>query len=121
MIDNEIDNERLDLSALDPARDPVRWQAMVDATRSRVDGVLAERAKREDDAFYLIASWRRSLIAAAAILLIALIPAEIALEIRESRIEAVHRLVVLSASSVHGSRAPTASEILRTIDKAGPQ
>jgi hypothetical protein len=110
-----IDDERLDLSALDPNRHPVRWQAIVDSTLKRVDTILADRASREDDALYLIASWRRSLLAAAAVLVVALIPAEIALEIREARAEAVHRLALLSTSSVHGQRPPTASEILRTI------
>jgi hypothetical protein len=113
--------DRLDLSALDPDRNEVRWQAVVDATLSRVNDVMTERASSEEDAFYLIASWRRSLIAAAAVLVIALIPAEIALEIRESRAEAVHRLAVLSASSAVSKRPPTAAEILRTIDQEEQQ
>jgi hypothetical protein len=116
-----IDDEKLDLSALDPARDPTRWQAVVDATLRRVDVVLAHRSMREIDAFDLIASWRRSLVAAAAVVLAVLIPAEIALEIRESRAEAIHRLAVLSASSAQHHQAPTAAEILRTIADQGRQ
>jgi hypothetical protein len=116
-----IDDEKLDLSALDPARDPRHWQAVIGETLRRVDVVLAKRSMREIDAFDLIASWRRSLVAAAALVLAVLIPAEIALEIRESRAEAIHRLAVLSASSAQRHQAPTAVEIFRTIANEGRQ
>jgi hypothetical protein len=116
-----IDDEKLDLSALDPGRDSARWQTVVDETLRRVDAVLAKRSRREVDAFDLIASWRRSLVAAAAVVLAVLIPAEIALEIRESRAEAIHRLAVLSASSAHRQQSPAAVEILRTIADEGRQ
>jgi len=92
-----IDDEKLDLSALDPVRHAARWQAVVDETLRRVNVVLTQRSTRQIDAFDLIASWRRSLVAAAAVALAVLIPAEIALEVREARAEAIHGLAVLSA------------------------
>ena len=114
-----IDNEKIDLSVLEP--DEARWQAVVDSTISRVNDVLIERASHDDDVIHLIARWRRPLLAAAAAVIAALIPAEIALEMRESRAEVVQRLVVLSASSAQGERAPTAAEILRTMAAGASQ
>ena len=55
-----MDEERLDLSPLDP--DPARWRAVMDGTRARVDAVRAERLRRGPRA--TIAGWRRPLLAA---------------------------------------------------------
>lgn len=112
-----IENEKLDLSALDPAR----WKAVIDETLERVYAKLDERSKCEDDAFDLIVRWRRMLIAAAAVVLAVLIPAEFALEARESREEAIHRLAILSAASVQRHQSPSAAEILRTIAEESRQ
>lgn len=112
MIDGD---DKLDLSALDPERDGARWRAVVDRTRSGVHAALDERANRQQDAFGMIASWRRTLLVAAAAVLAVLIPAEITLERREARAESIHRLAVLSAASVRLDRVPTAAEILETI------
>ena len=107
------DSEAVDLSALAP--EAARWESIVAQTAQRVDAVMTARAESDSDPLYLIASWRRSLYAAAAVILVALIPAEIALEAREERAEAIHRLAVLSAASAQRTATPTAAEILRTI------
>ena len=107
--------DRVDLSPLDPLRDPPRWQSLVDATLARVDVALEERARRQDDALVLIASWRRTLLVAAAVLLAVLIPLEIALEVRESRAEAISRLASVSAAWVSQGQTPTGTDILRAI------
>ena len=111
------EHQQIDLSALEP-RD---WGAITARTMDRVDAVLASRLAAADDPFTLIASWRRSVLAAAAVILAVVIPAEIALEIRERRAEAVHRLATLSVESVQRHEPLSGSEILRTIAAGSAQ
>lgn len=110
------DDRRLDLSALDPARDPARWRAVRDATLSRVDSVLP---RRRSDVLSQIAGWRRPLLAAAAAALLLLVPLEVALERRESRVETVRGLVAASTAWAVDGRAPTGAELLRAMDTGG--
>ena len=56
------DDEPLDLSALDPERDPGRWRALIEGTLARLDLALEERSRR-DDPLYVIATWRIPLLA----------------------------------------------------------
>ena len=107
-----MDDRPLDLSALDPARDPARWRAVLDATLTRVDGALA---RRRLDALTLIAGWRRPVLAAAAAALLLLVPVEVALERRETRVETLSGLVAASEAWAQG-RAPTGAELLRAMD-----
>ena len=110
------DDRKLDLSILDPARDPVRWRGVLDATRARVDEALL---RRRADPLTLIAGWRRPLLAAAAAAVLLLVPLEVALERREARREAVRALVTLSTAWAEGERAPTGAELLRAVDAGG--
>jgi hypothetical protein len=57
-----MDEERLDLSVLDPRRDPVRWERMVAAVVMRA----APRALRERGPLSVLAGWARPTMAAAA-------------------------------------------------------
>ncbi|HEU4556582.1 MAG TPA: hypothetical protein VFS20_01990 [Longimicrobium sp.] len=107
-----MDERRLDLSALDPARDPARWRAMVGATLARMDDVLVHRRQ---DALSLIAGWRRPLLAAAAAVLLVLLPVEFALERREARVKTVRGLVAASTAWAQEGRAPTGAELLRAM------
>lgn len=107
------DDEPLDLSALDPRRDPERWRAVVEGTRTRVDAVLETRAGG-DDPLDVLASWRRPLLVAAAAAILALIPAEIALERREAEMERVQRLVAISHWASPAQR-PTGADFLRAL------
>ena len=111
------DDERMDLRALDPARDPARWRGVMDATLSRVDGVLALRARQ--DPLTLIAGWTRPLLAMAAAALAVLVPVEVALERREARDEPVRGLVRASTEWAHRGEAPTGEELLRAIRTGG--
>lgn len=111
-----MDERRLDLSALDPERDPGRWRAVFDGTLARVDGVLMHR---REDALTLIAGWRRPLLAAAAAAVLMLVPVEIALERRESRAETVRGLVAASTAWAQEGRAPTGAELLRAMKAGG--
>jgi hypothetical protein len=107
-----MDERRLDLSALDPARDPGRWRAVFDGTLARVDDVLLHR---REDALSLIAGWRRPLLAAAAAAVLMLVPVEVALERRETRMETVRGLVAVSTAWAREGRAPTGAELVRAM------
>ncbi len=107
-----MDNERVDLSALEP--EAARWESVMAATMGRVEGLLAREAVR-DDALITIAGWSRPLLLAAAAALLFLVPVEIALEKREARVEAARRLADASMSWAAADRAPSGNEILRTI------
>jgi len=111
------DDDRLDLTALDPAENPRRWEAIVDGTLRRVDAALAERTRREDP-MVVIASWRRGLLLAAAASLGILVPTEVLLEMREARQERVQRLVAVS--SHWGATPPTGADFLRALGRELP-
>lgn len=104
--------DRIDLSALDPMRDPERWHDRVDAAVRSVEARLLERRV---DPLAKIADWRRPLLIAASTALLLILPVEIALELREPRIEQVERLVSLSVEWGHGERAMSASDFLRAL------
>ena len=106
------EHDRLDLSALDPMRDPEQWERMMAATLVRVDAVLT---RRMEDPITAIAAWRRPLLLAAAAMLALLIPVELALEARESRAEQVERLVSLSTDWDHSGGPPSGAEFLRAL------
>ena len=106
------ENDRLDLSALDPAADPARWRGVMDATLGRVDLVL--RSRRQDP-LTLIASWSRPLLVSAGVAVAALIPLETALDARERREEQVRRLVDLSVVVDQAAAAPTGADFRRAL------
>jgi hypothetical protein len=109
------DEKKLDLSALDPMQDPVRWQALFDATMVRVDAALSARAA---DPIVTIAGWRRPLLLAAAIALALLVPIELVLESKETRAEQVERLVSLSAGVVRAAAPPSGADFRRALAEA---
>ena len=109
-----MDERRLDLGALDP--DPLRWSAFVGATLARVDDALLARRQ---DPLALIAGWRRPLLAAAAALLLVLLPVEVVLERRETRVHTVRGLVAASTAWAQEGRAPTGAELLHAMDRGG--
>ena len=111
------EDDRLDLSPLDPMRDPARWRAVVDSTMSRVDAVLGQRAAQ--DPLTLIAHWTRPLLLATAATLAVLVPVELALEAREREAEQVERLVALSSAIDEGEQPPSSAEFLRALAERG--
>jgi hypothetical protein len=106
------DDRRLDLSALDPARDELRWRGVVAATRARVDAVVLHRRQ---DPLALIAGWQRPLLAAAAAAVVLLVPVEVALERRETRVETVRGLVSASTAWAGAGRTPSGAELLQAL------
>lgn len=109
-----MDDDRLNLSALDPMREPEHWQSAFDSTLARVDAVLRERERRQDP-LVLIAGWMRPLLAAAAVTVAILIPMEIALEKNEINAERVQLLVTFSMDWAHGEQQPTGTDLLRVL------
>jgi hypothetical protein len=103
----------VDLTALDPMREPARWAALLERTLGRLDAVLEERMRR-DDPLLLIATWRKPLLAVAAAVILALIPMELALERRDTRAERVERLVALSHWLV-ATQWPTGADFRRAL------
>lgn len=112
-----MNDDRMDLSPLDPMRDPGHWGAVMAATLTRVDAVLAER-ELASDPLALIASWTRPVLAAAAITIALLIPVELTLEMREAEAERVERLVTLS-SAMNGGATPTGADFLQALAEMG--
>src|SRR5687767_8066277 len=90
----------LDLSALDPMREPEHWRAFVDTTLARVDSILATRPR---DPLTLIASWSRLLVVSATFVVGVLVPVELVLERQETSREQIQQLVQFSARSVQGA------------------
>jgi hypothetical protein len=108
------EQDPIDLSPLDPMRDRARWDGVMAATLARVDAVLAERERRHDP-LTLIATWRRPVLLAASVALTVLIPVELLLELRETRMEQVERLVAISSSLDRADRQPSAADFLRAL------
>lgn len=109
------DDDRLDLSALDPLREPDRWRAVLETTRMRTEAVVAARA---GDPFWTIAAWSRPILVAVSVAIALLVPVEIVLEAREPRVEQVERLVELS-SELDERGPPSAEEFVRALSEAG--
>lgn len=110
-----MDNEKVDLSSLAP--DPTRWQAVLQATMTRVERTMDDKSR--EDALVAIAGWSRPLLFAAAAALAILIPIEFALERQEAKAAAARRLASVSVAWIATDRTPSGAEILRTIAEGG--
>ena len=107
------EEQRLDLSALDPRADTARWSAFLRETAGRVDAVMAERST---DPLTLIAGWMKSVTAATALVVAMLVPVEMVLERREAGQAQIDRLVQLSAEALRDGGIPTATELTQAVD-----
>src|SRR5688572_28792368 len=107
------DDDRLDLSILDPMEEPGRWAVMMERTAARVDQVLGRRAI---DPLTLIASWMRTVTTVGAVMIAVLIPIELVLERREAGQDQVERLAQLSAESLRGGDPMTADALVRALE-----
>ena len=112
----------VDLSPLDPARDPERWSFVVEATRARVEAILHERDRRLDP-LAIVAGWARPILAAAAVAMLLLGAAHSKLESRRAAAAAAvseaRRLAVLTEASVGLGRAPTGTELVAALRTGG--
>jgi hypothetical protein len=116
--EEDQDGVPLALNALDPMEDEAHWHHVMGQTLRRVDAVLARRAAAEGP-LDLIVGWRRPLLVAAATTIALLIPAELALERREVRMERVDQLVEISSGWTDG-RKPAVADFLRAIGATSP-
>jgi hypothetical protein len=113
--------EAIDLSPLDPERDPERWDLLMEATRLRVAAVLSERA-REPDSVRVLSGWARSILAAAAAVLLLLGGAAAAIRGHAPADPSdARRLALLTESSVIHGRAPTGAELMAAVEAGAPR
>jgi hypothetical protein len=109
-----MDPERMDLSPLDPARDPERWSRVVAVTRMRVEAALLSRASA-DGVLDQLGAWSRPILAAAAILALVLGTADAVIASRPSpldRASEARRMAVLSDHSLGRGQRPTGGQLL---------
>jgi hypothetical protein len=110
-----MDPDRLDLSALDPTHDRVRWEKMVRSVASRG---LARGSRPSEVLAQLVAWWRPALAMAAAAVALSWLPAFLA---SPSRGRAVREATpfadpVLSTTSwVLRDRSPETAEVIASI------
>ena len=108
------DLERMDLSALDPGRDPERWSRLMDATRLRVEAALAGRAGTAG-ALDILGAWYRPILAAAAVLALVFGAADAAIAGRGAALEGAshaRRLAALSDNSLGRGIRPSGAALL---------
>jgi hypothetical protein len=108
------DAERVDLSPLDPERDPERWARLVAATRLRVEGVL-DRLAAPPGPLDLVGLWLRPILVAAAVLAAVLGGARLALGSRSAALahaSEARRLAALSDESLGRGVRPTGAQLL---------
>lgn len=113
-----MDDERLDLSALDPTSNAVHWQSVLSVTLERIDAVLQER-ERQNDPLVLIAGWMKPLLVAAAVALAILIPVKIALQDEDGQANQVEQLVSLSTAWADGE-SPSGADLIRALSQGAP-
>jgi len=114
--------EPVDLSPLDPARDPKHWSAVMEATRLRVEAALLERTPSLD-ALTVVGGWARPILAAAALAL-AVLGATLA-AVRGPTPRAVpasdaQRLAALTVGFADG-HSPTGPELAAAVRARGPR
>jgi hypothetical protein len=110
-MESMSDPEPVDLSLLDPAREPERWARILAQTGMRVDAVLQERGQPAD-VLTVMAGWARPVLAAAAAVLLLLGTALVSggNELRQPRVSEARGLAALSAGYADG-RLPTGAEL----------
>ena len=105
------DRERVDLSPLDPARDPERWARFAALTRLRIEAALAGASSPLD----IVAVWFRPILAAAALLAAVLGSARLVLGSRSAPLEDAtdaRRLAVLSEQTLGRGERPTGAQLM---------
>jgi hypothetical protein len=107
--------DAVDLSALEA--EPREWQALRAATLEQVNRVL-DRRLTSSDPLSLLASWKRPILTAVALLFVVLIPVEFALELREGKAAPMQALVQASGEAAWGGQPPArAAELLRVVGR----
>jgi hypothetical protein len=104
-----MEQEKVDLSALDPSRDSARWNRLVDSITRRA----LEARRRRISVPYQLLAWARPAVAmAAAFAVVVLVGASISrLSARSSEVATAKPAVMLSIWAATGNRPSTASMI----------
>jgi hypothetical protein len=108
------DPQPIDLSPLDPGRDPRHWSLLVEATRVRVGAALLQRS-RERDPLAVVGGWARPILAAAAVLVMLLGAAGTLLGGPAAPGSTAHRLALLAEASAVNGRAPTGAQLVAAL------
>jgi hypothetical protein len=115
-----MDEERIDLSPLDPARDPQRWQAFVERTLGRAEAALERRGRA--GAWGVLAAWGRPVLAAAAVLAAVLVAATALIRggAKDAGASgAAHVLAVHSSEWATGARPFSTRELIASLEADG--
>ena len=107
----------MDLTALDPGRDPERWGRRMEATKVLVEAALAGRLA-PPGSLDIVGTWFRPILAAAAVLAVLLGAAGAVLAGRNTaldRASEARRLAVLSDDSLGRGERPTGAQLLVAI------
>jgi hypothetical protein len=105
------DPDRIDLSALDPARDSEQWSRLTEATRLRIEAILEGRAGAPG-LLDILAAWSRPVLAAAAVLALAFGLADAAIGGVRDAAPGARRLAALSGNSLGRGLRPTGAELM---------
>jgi hypothetical protein len=108
------DSDPIDLSPLDPERDPERWARFLAVTRLRVEAAL-ESLGAAPGPLELVSGWFRPILAAAAALAALLGSAWLLVGSRTAPLERAteaRRLAALSEESFERGLRPTGSQLL---------
>jgi hypothetical protein len=106
--------EPVDLSPLDPERDPQRWSLLMAATRLRVAEAVLRRS-READPLALVTEWARPILATAAMILLLLGAATVFGVPGMREMSQARRLSYLTQSSVLRGQTPTGAELMAAL------
>ena len=106
--------EPVDLSPLDPERDPARWSALLAATSLRVEATLQRRIG-ERDPLDVLSRWSRPILAAAGLVLLlgaagAMLGAPATVSPTDAR-----RLARLSETALLHGRPPSGAQIVSAL------
>lgn len=109
--------DSMDLSPLDPGRDPERWARRLESTRLLVEAILAGRIS-PSGALDIVSAWFRPILATAAVLAAVLGAAGVLIGSRNQALERAseaRRLAVLSDNSLGRGERPTGAQLLVAI------
>lgn len=111
------ESEGVNLSPLDPGRDPERWGRRLEATRLLLEAVLARRIA-PSGALDIVGAWFRPVLTTAAVLVAVLGAAGAVLGGRNASLDRAteaRRLAVLSDNSLGRGQRPTGAQLLVAI------
>jgi hypothetical protein len=106
--------EPVDLSPLDPERDPRRWSMLMAATRLRVAEAVLRRS-READPLGFLSDWARPILSAAAVILLLLGAVAVFGVPGMREMSPARRLAYLTQSSVLRGQSPTGAELMAAL------